>query len=266
MLRRIITALITAPVIIACVYFGGLAFLALVLLLALFSINEFYSMMKSKDFHPAYWIGNLFTIIFIIFAYYALKKHWEPAHSAMLTGAALVTMVSTLFLKRPKDAIVDIAVTLLGMIYIGWFFSYFLFIRALTERGAYLIFLMFTIWALDIVAFAVGSRFGKRKLFPSVSPKKSVEGAVAGFVVCLIAAGIFGYYAGFEMTHSLILGAIIGIVAQLSDLIESLIKRDAGVKDSSSLLPGHGGVLDRVDSFILTTPIYYYYLVWVILK
>ncbi|MBU1026316.1 MAG: phosphatidate cytidylyltransferase [Candidatus Margulisbacteria bacterium] len=266
MLRRGITALITAPIIVACVYFGGLAFLALVLVLALLSINEFYNMMKGKDFHPAYWVGNLFTIVFIIFAYYALKKNWEPAHSAMLTGAALVTMVSTLFLKRPKDAIVDIAVTLLGMIYIGWFFSYFLFIRALTERGAYLLFLMGTIWALDIVAYLFGKVFGKHKLFPSVSPKKSIEGAIAGFVVCLIAAGVFGYYAGFHMTHSLILGAIIGVVAQISDLVESLIKRDAGAKDSSALLPGHGGMLDRMDSFILTAPVVYYYLVWVVLK
>jgi phosphatidate cytidylyltransferase len=161
---------------------------------------------------------------------------------------------------------VDIAVTLLGMIYIGWFFSYFLFIRALTEKGAYLLFLMATIWALDIIAYAAGTKFGRHKLFPSVSPQKSVEGAVAGFVFCLAAAGIFGYYAGFDMTHSIILGAIIGVVAQLSDLVESLIKRDAGVKDSSSLMPGHGGVLDRMDSFILTAPVFYYYLVWVMLK
>jgi len=265
-LPRIVTTLITVPIIVACVYFGGVAFLLLVLVLATASINEFYNMMKKKDFHPAYWVGNFFTIFFIIFAYYALKKNWEPAHSAILTGAALVTMVSSLFLKRPKEAIVDIAVTLLGMFYIGWFFSYFLFIRALTERGAYLLFLMATIWALDVVAYLFGTKFGKHRLFPSVSPKKSIEGAIAGFLVCLIAAGIFGYYAGFDMTHSLILGAIIGVVAQLSDLVESLIKRDAGVKDSSQLVPGHGGLLDRMDSFILTAPVFYYYLAWVILR
>jgi len=266
MVPRILTTIISLPILIACVYFGGVAFLLLVLALALLSINEFYSMMQKKDFHPAYWVGNFFTIFFIVFAYYALKKNWEPAHSAILTGAALVTMVSTLFLKRPKDAIVDIAVTLFGMMYIGWFFSYFIFIRSLTERGAYLLFLMGTIWAFDVVAFLFGTAFGKHRLFPSVSPKKSVEGAVAGFIFCLIAAGIFGYYAGFDMTHSLILGAIIGVVAQLSDLVESLIKRDAGVKDSSALVPGHGGFLDRMDSFILAAPIFYYYLVWVILR
>lgn len=266
MLPRFLTILIGAPILVACVYFGGIAILFLVLALAAVSINEFYNMMKLKDFRPAYWVGNFFTLFFIVFAYYALKKNWEPAHSAILTGAALVTMGSALFLKRPKNAIVDVAVTLLGMIYIGWFFSYFLFIRALTEKGAYLLFLIGTVWALDIVAFIFGSAFGKHRLLPSVSPKKSVEGAVAGFLFCLVAAGIFGYYAGFDMPHSLILGAIIGTVAQLSDLVESLIKRDAGVKDASSIVPGHGGVLDRIDSFILTAPVFYYYLVWVILK
>jgi len=263
---RLLTILVAAPIVIACVYFGGIAILLLVLALALASINEFYNILKTKDFHPAYWVGNFFTIFFIVFSYYALKKNWEPAHSAILTGAALATLVSTLFLKRPKDAIVDIAVTLLGMIYIGWFFSYFLFIRSLSERGGYLLFLIATIWAVDVVAYLAGTAIGKHKLLPSISPKKSVEGAVAGFIFCLIAAAVFGYYAGFDLSHSLILGAIIGIVAQLSDLVESLIKRDAGVKDSSALLPGHGGILDRIDSFILTAPIVYYYLVWIILK
>ncbi len=264
---RIITALISVPLLVLCVYWGGIPFLALVLFLAIIAINEFYNMMRNKDFHPAYWVGNFFTIFFIVFAYLALKKNWEPAQSAIFTGAALATMIATLFLKqRPKEAIVDIAVTLLGMIYIGWFFSYFLYIRALTERGGYLLFMMVTIWALDTIAYFVGKKFGRHKLWPSVSPKKSIEGAAAGFVFCIIAAGVFGYYAGFEMIHSLILGAIIGIVAQFSDLVESLIKRDAGVKDSSQLVPGHGGMLDRMDSFILAAPIVYYYLVWVILK
>lgn len=264
---RVLIGLIAAPLIAAIVYFDGLAFLCLVLVLALFSINEFYNLMQKKDFHPAYWVGNFFTVFFIIFAYYGLKRNWEPGHSTILTGAAIAAMIATLFLKeRPKEAIVDMAVTLLGMIYIGWFFSYFIFIRALSDKGGYLLFLLVTVWALDTIAYFVGKVFGKHKLWPSVSPQKSIEGAIAGFIFCLIAAAIFGYFAGFETIHSLILGAIIGVAAQLSDLVESLIKRDAGVKDASQLIPGHGGVLDRMDSFILTAPIVYYYLAWVVLK
>jgi phosphatidate cytidylyltransferase len=264
--QRVITAVIGLPVLVACFYLGGVPFLLLILTLAAVSINEFYNMMRVKNYLPAYYVGNFFTLFFIVSAYFALKKNWEPAHSAILTVAALATMIATLFLKRPKEAIVDIAVTLLGMIYIGWFFSYFLFIRALSENGGYLFFLASTIWALDTIAYFVGKKFGKHKLLPSISPNKSVEGAIAGFIFGIIAAVVFGYYAGFNMIHSLILGILIVVMAQLGDLFESLIKRDAEVKDSSNLVPGHGGLLDRMDSFILAGPVVYYYLVWVVLK
>jgi len=180
-----------------------------------------------------------------------------------LVPLVVMTVDSSLVLAT---VIVDVAVTLLGMIYIGWFFSYFLFIRNLTAHGAYLFFLMLTIWAMDTVAYLVGKKFGKHKLAPTISPNKSWEGAVAGFIICIIAADIFSGFAEINGTHALILGTIIGIVAQLSDLVESVIKRDAGVKDASNAIPGHGGVLDRMDSFILTAPIMYYYVVWVILR
>ncbi len=263
---RTLTIVVSVPIIWACTYFGGFLFLALVLALALFSVNEFYSLMMKKGYYPAFWVGNVITVFFIVFSYYALSKNWEPAHSAILTIAATLALMAGVFLKREKDTIVDVAVTLLGMIYIGWFFSYFLFIRNLTAHGAYLFFLMLTIWAMDTVAYLVGKKFGKHKLAPTISPNKSWEGAVAGFIICIIAADIFSGFAEINGTHALILGTIIGIVAQLSDLVESVIKRDAGVKDASNAIPGHGGVLDRMDSFILTAPIMYYYVVWVILR
>ena len=109
-------------------------------------------------------------------------------------------------------------------------------------------------------------KIGQEMLMPGLAPKKTWEGAVAGFLIALVAAGIFSQTAELELWHALILGILIGIVGQFSDLIESLIKRDAGVKDASSILPGHGGVLDRLDSLILTAPLMYYYVVWFVLK
>jgi phosphatidate cytidylyltransferase len=266
MITRSLTILIGVPIILACVYHGGIPFLLLVLILALIAVNEFYNLMMKKGFFPAYYVGNVITASFTIFAYYALKRNWEPAHSAILTLAAAIAMISGVFLKREKDTIVDVAVTILGMIYVGWFLSYLFFIRSLTEHGGYLFFLIFTVWAMDIAAYLAGRVFGHTPLMPSVSPKKTWEGAIAGFIVCLIAAGIFSQTAQLELMHALILGVLIGIFGQISDLIESLIKREAGAKDSSDLLPGHGGVLDRIDSFVLTAPLMYYYLVLFVLK
>lgn len=265
-LKRSLTVIITTPVIAVCTYFGGIPFLVLVLFLAFISINEFYFLMKKKGFDPAYWVGNFFTLFFIFFAYFALKRNWEPAHSAILTVSVMITMVASLFLKRPKNVIVDIAVTILGMIYIGWLFSYLLFIRALTEHGAYLFFLMITVWAEDIVAYLVGTKFGRTKLMPRISPKKSVEGAIAGFLVCIAAALIFSQFIGMNIVDAIILGVLIGVMAPISDLVESVVKRDVGVKDTGDIIPGHGGVLDRMDSFILTAPVMYYYITWVVLR
>jgi len=266
MVTRGLTILVTLPIVVLCVYFGGIPFLALVLGLAIAAVNEFYNMMRKKGFFPAYYVGNIITIFFIVFASYALKRNWEPGHSAILTLAAAAALVSGIFLKREKDTIVDVAVTTLGMVYVGWFFSYLIFIRSLTEHGGYLFFLLFTVWAMDITAYLAGRFFGRTPLFPSISPKKTWEGSIAGFIVCLLVAWLFNWIANLEVWQALVLGALIGVLGQFSDLIESLIKRDAEVKDSSDILPGHGGVLDRVDSFILTAPLMYYYMVWIVLK
>jgi len=264
--KRTATTLVAVPITIACVYWGGVPFFILILSFSLLAVNEFYNLMMKKGFFPAYVIGNTITIAFIAFAFYAVKKNWEPAHSAILTLAAALAMIAGVFLKREKDTIVDIAVTILGMIYVGWFMSYLLFIRNLSEHGGYLFFLLFTVWAMDISAYLAGKYFGKTLLVPSISPKKTWEGAIAGFTVCIVAAWILTEMTGLLIWQALILGVMIGIIGQFSDLIESLIKRDAGVKDSSDILPGHGGVLDRIDSLILTAPLMYYYVVWVVIK
>jgi phosphatidate cytidylyltransferase len=175
-------------------------------------------------------------------------------------------LVAGLFLRRTKDVIVDVAVTLLGMVYVGWFFSYLLFVRSLTDHGAFLFFLIATVWATDISAYLVGTVFGRHKLNPEISPKKTIEGAAAGLLVGIAAGIIFAQFIEMEMWHAVFLGALVSVLAQVSDLVESMIKRDVGVKDSGAVLPGHGGILDRMDSFILAAPVLYYYVVWFVGK
>jgi phosphatidate cytidylyltransferase len=127
----------------------------------------------------------------------------------------------------------------------------------------YIYFLFIVIWMLDTGAYAVGRRFGSHSLAAMVSPKKTLEGAIGGVVTGILTAVIcrYAFLEGFmSVGEAVILGLLISIIAQFSDLAESLLKRDAGVKDSANLLPGHGGMLDRFDSFLFTAPLLYYYL------
>jgi phosphatidate cytidylyltransferase len=263
MLKRILTVLIAVPIIFACVYFGGPSFFVLVSALALLSLNEFYGLMNKKQYSPSYAIGFMVTIFLISFISFTVKHpNWEPYATGILTTAIIITFVGGLFLKKAQDSTLNASITLLGILYIGWMFSYLILLREFTDHGAYLMFLLVAVWACDTFAYLVGTYFGKVKLAPYISPHKTVEGSVAGFVISIVAAFIFSQFAGINPFHAVILGTIIGVVSQISDLVESLIKRDVGVKDSSHLVPGHGGFLDRVDSFILTAPIMYYYIIW----
>jgi phosphatidate cytidylyltransferase len=124
------------------------------------------------------------------------------------------------------------------------------------------------IWVCDSAAYYIGSAFGKHKLFPRVSPNKSWEGAIAGFIFAVVTAVAAKYLLldYLRTDQAVILGIIVGIFGQLGDLFESLLKRDAGVKDSSNLIPGHGGVLDRFDSLLVVSPLVYLYLDFVVFK
>lgn len=263
MLARILTIIVAVPIIVVCTYFGGWSFFILVTALALFSLHEFYLLMHRKGYSPSDFVGSVVTVFFTWFTTYTLKHpHWEPYATGILTTAIIITFSAGIFLKKAQDSTVNASITLLGILYIGWMFSYLILIRELTLHGAYLFFLIIAVWACDTTAYLVGTYLGRIKLSPFISPRKTVEGAVSGLVVSVIAAAIFSRLIQMSMMHGIILGIIIGIVGQISDLVESLIKRDAGVKDSSNLIPGHGGFLDRMDSFILTAPIMYYYISW----
>jgi phosphatidate cytidylyltransferase len=263
MLERILTIIVAVPIIVACTYFGGWGFFILVTALAMFCLNEFYFLMNRKGYSPSYLVGGIVTVFFTWFTTYTLKHpHWEPYATGILTTAIIITFSAGIFLKKAQDSTVNASITLLGILYIGWMFSYLILIRELTPHGAYLFFLIIAIWACDTTAYLVGTFLGRIKLSPYISPHKTVEGAVSGLIVSVIAAAVFSKLINMGMIHGIILGIVIGIVGQMSDLVESLIKRDAGVKDSSNMIPGHGGFLDRMDSFILAAPIMYYYISW----
>jgi phosphatidate cytidylyltransferase len=161
---------------------------------------------------------------------------------------------------------------LVGMIYIGMLFSSFVLLRGLpgrisvrpfgwTDRGAWLMmFVALCVWATDTAAYLVGRRFGRHKLSPTLSPSKTLEGAVGGFGGALLAGAVFGMWIHLPLVHSLVVAAIAGGIGQVGDLFESALKREIGIKDFGRVMPGHGGTLDRFDSLLYVTPLAYLYL------
>jgi phosphatidate cytidylyltransferase len=156
------------------------------------------------------------------------------------------------------------AYNLLGICYIAIPFAHFIALRLFPDTIGMKFFAlaMLGTWACDTVAYFGGTRWGRHKLCPSVSPAKSVEGAILGFAGCLAVTLISGHYLHLAWQHGLVSGIVIGITCQLGDLVESAIKRHMGVKDSGRFFPGHGGVLDRVDSLLFSVPAVYYYLIF----
>lgn len=262
---RILVAIVGIPIILWSIIWGFPLFYALMALVTSISLFEFYSMTRKKGIEPNYQAGILFGILFF----------WliPPLH---LTGFAYTIFTSIVLLvpivlawelwRNKPRAIENVAVTVFGAMYIGLSMGSFVQLRSYhagTQDGIALIFsLLISIWVCDSAAFFVGKAIGKHKLFPRVSPKKSWEGAIAGFIA---SAGIFfvlsqKFLPAIPSIHAVILGIIIGIVGQIGDLAESLLKRDAEIKDSSNIIPGHGGVLDRFDSILFAAPSVYIYL------
>lgn len=261
---RIIVSLTAIPFIVVSAYLGGLLFLLFVLGVALLSFYEFSQLVKNKSSNPVTFFGIAAVALLILNQYF----NWIDFFRLTLILSA-VMLFAELYHKK-DSSILNLGGMFLGVFYLGLFSASLLSIRELYaysdflyDQGGFLIISLFvTIWICDSAAFFLGTAFGKHKLFPRISPNKSWEGAVAGFIfaVLTMTAAHFIILDFLSLTESIILGAIIGIVGQVGDLIESLIKRDAEVKDSSSLIPGHGGVFDRFDSLLFSSPFVYLYL------
>lgn len=262
---RILVAVLAIPVIIGFSMWGGWYFVAFVSAISFASFFEFHLLLAAKSVHSNLVIGIISILALILNAFLSFMP---PALLFLIIIALL--LLTELFRKNGSE-IYNLGGSLFGIFYIGFFTSYLILIRELYsgelpmlyDRGGYLIItIMATIWVCDSAAYFLGLAFGKHKLFPRVSPKKSWEGAIAGFVFSIIAVIAAKYIMLDFMTWTQIIGVglIVGVFGQIGDLIESLIKRDANVKDSSSFIPGHGGVFDRFDSLIFSAPLVYLFL------
>lgn len=257
--KRMLTGFIMGTIVMLCIIWGDLALLCLLAFMLFAGSREYVKMLNHKGFYPSLKVIYLTEAILAAVVYF---KRFDLV-AITLTICAMGSFMWVLFRGR-QPYIANVATTLLGMVYCGWFPLHLIFLRDLScdkyDSGLGFVVLMFiSILLTDIGCYYVGSKFGKHKLAPVISPNKTIEGSVGGAFFAIIGAMIIGLYLGVQWYIALLAGILCTTFAQIGDLSESLIKRDAGVKDSGTSLPGHGGFLDRTDSFILTLPIMYYF-------
>jgi phosphatidate cytidylyltransferase len=267
--RRIIFAVIAAPASIAVVYFGDWALAIVLSGLAAFAAWEFFRMARETGVLPLEPAGIALAALLPI-AVHAQRLGVYTLSLTAIVAMILVMFASTIWLRGPSGKpLSSVSVTAFGVLYAG-LLSYVYAVRyhdyaVGAAAGTALVFLPILLtWTTDVGAYAFGRAFGKKKLIPSVSPGKTVEGALGGLgltiVICLLYVRfILMPYAqlGLTIQGAVLFAIVVSVAAQTGDLAESLLKREAGVKDSSRILPGHGGILDRFDSLLFVMPISY---------
>lgn len=270
---RVLSAVVFLPLLVLMAWTGGIVYLLFTLAIVGMGLREFYTLLEAKGLSP-HWKSGMFAVLLLPIAGYlrAQTHRVEEWHlGAFLTVLIGAVLLAELRRGAGKQAVANSAATFLGVLYIGWLGSHIDSLRELprflrlpyAQGMSFALLPFFLTWTCDTAAYGVGRAWGRTKMMPSVSPAKSVEGGIAGLLVSVGAA--FGARAWFApyltAVDALAIGLLVGVFGQLGDLVESLLKRDAETKDSSRIIPGHGGVLDRFDSLLFSAPIVYYYLV-----
>ena len=264
LLTRIAFAAVAIPVAVGVLWLGGWWLAAAVAILGILGARELYDLATKHGIEALAWWGFGGVVAIPL----TVMLGWAAAAPYIAIGWVLAVLVAAMYARGPKQRpLAAVAVTVLGPLYAAAPLAFLIAIRHGANAGArpfayfcLTVFPLVLTWICDTAAYAAGTQFGGAKMAPVLSPNKTWSGAVGGVVGALAAALLLGFLVlnrvgwQFGAVHFLALGALVGVLAQVGDVAESLFKREAGVKDSSSLLPGHGGVLDRLDSLYFVIP------------
>lgn len=222
---------------------------------------EFFNLVQKKGIFVYKYFGILVGMLVPLILYFQSgMEGYFAAEPFLIVIACLFTFV-LLFIRRDNSqALSSVSVTMFGLLYIAWFFSFFVKLKFLPQGALLVAFLILVTKMGDVGAYFVGRSFGKHSLIPRISPNKTVEGTIGGLIASVATALVSrSYLPNYSFGHLLTLGLLLGILAQVGDLAESLIKRDCNVKDAGNNISGFGGVLDVIDSLLFTAPIFYFY-------
>ncbi len=275
LIERILSAVVLLPIVALIVWWGEPLVTITVMLLAVLALHELFSLFRGGGYAPRRSAGFLSVLLFVIGA--RVRVSVEPFD---WTGFALVTtIIASLSVELPRHnrdrSLLHWSLTLSGAAYIGWTLAHFVLLRdishpllpgsplrllRLDSGAAWIVFVLAVTFLSDTGAYFTGRAIGRHRMAPYISPKKSWEGAAGGVVLATLAGIGFTPLLGLPITPWVggLLGAIGSVAGQAGDLAESLIKRQVDIKDSGKIIPGHGGLLDRVDSLLFTAPVLYY--------
>jgi len=262
--KRVITALWGIPLLVVAIWFDKPLpwFTILVAIWGVLAAFEFYRMVNTSRVPPLTYFGLIWTLLFILSPHF----NYDFLIPLLLTSAVILSLIWLLLHPQKEGAFAGWAWTIAGILYVGWLLSYFVALRGLDGGRDWVFFALFTTFGSDTAAFFTGRAWGRHYLAPNISPGKTWEGAIAGvfvaIIVSLVLVTLFSLPLGYG--QAILLGLLVSIFGQLGDLVESLLKRNMGVKDSGKLIPGHGGVLDRIDSVVFAGVVVYYYVIWAI--
>lgn len=283
MLVRILTGVVGIPLAVVLVFFpGGLPFAIAMGIISLLGVMEFYKGIRKIGARPVEWAGLLAVLFFAVSAT-TFRYSGRTTVGAVFPTALTLLLVASFcveMMRRERSPIINVSTTVFGAIYVGWLISHLVVLRGvwlqnlsseplkvhvgpwMPEVGACLVMLTFLgTWACDTSAYFLGKAFGRTKIAPKLSPNKTIEGSIAGLLGAIVVTSIAGWAIHLPWYHGLALGTIFGVLSQLGDFSESAIKRELDLKDFGTIVPGHGGILDRFDSLLFTSPAAYYYVV-----
>lgn len=270
-MNRVQTGLLIGVCVVSLAVAGGWYWSIFVFGMFIVAFRELSAIMQAKNIRPSQIIVLSVGILLMLLAAFQKPQHFMAA----ITLGIILSFFRLLF-RQPRASISDIGATIMAIFYTAFLPAHFILLRNIGAEATanplgqaglgYLFLTILIISTSDIVAYYAGKRFGKHLLYPEISPKKTREGALWGLMGGLVMGQIVAYFIHFYWAHALLLGVLLVVVGQLGDLSESMLKRDAGLKDSGAILPGHGGLLDRLDSYIFSGVVSYYYIHWVVLQ
>ena len=252
---RVGSAVVIFGLFLGSLLLGGWWFAAFVILAMVVSTGEFYATVRSEETRPL----ALFGLLGVIFMGVGAQLTGAAAIAGWAAAFAVLTILF-LTLSPRRQPLADASVTIGGMVWVG-LLSFAILIAQGSHPVAYILFVVLLVAANDTGAYFVGRSLGRRKLSPVISPHKTVEGLIGGFVAGLVVASILATFPAWEtigIAKALVAGAVVGVIAPLGDAVESMVKRSLDVKDMGSVLPGHGGMLDRIDGFLFVVPAIYF--------